>query len=110
MLWNPDKNHLTDPRDRGHESLGTIAAQLGWETLPDPLLLTAWARIRCPAFVQANPGLLEKSATGEGSDIFAIATEMFLATPALLQQHHPELYAAMRQFYHVDPARWTLKQ
>ena len=110
MLWNPDKMQVTDPRDRGHESLSAIAAQLGWKALPDPLLLTAWARIRSPAFIQANPGLLEKSAAGEGADIFALATEMFLAAPALLQQHHPVLYAAMRQFYHVDPARWTLKQ
>ena len=110
MLWNPDKRHFTDPRDRSRDILSAIAAQLGWKALPDPLLLTAWARIRSPAFIQANPGLLEKSATGEGADIFALATEMFLAAPALLQQHHPVLYAAMRQFYHVDPARWTLKQ
>jgi Mlc titration factor MtfA (ptsG expression regulator) len=32
---------------------------------------------------------------------------MFLGAPSVLQKGQPELYAAMRLFYHVDPARWT---
>ena len=110
MLWNPDRKQAADPRDRGSDSLAAIAAQLGWKSLPEPLLLTAWARVRSAAFIMAHRGLLEKAAAGDPPEVFAIATEMFLSAPAVLQQHCPELYAAMRQFYHVDPARWTLKQ
>jgi MtfA peptidase len=44
------------------------------------------------------------------ADIFAVATEMFLAAPALLRERQPALYADLRQFYHVDPARWTLSK
>ena len=110
MLWDAEKMRATGPRDRDTESLAAIAAQLGWKALPEPLLLAAWARVRSAAFIVANPGILGKAAAGNPSEVFAIATEMFLAAPAVLQQHRPELYAAMRQFYHVDPARWTLKQ
>ena len=110
MLWDPGGFYATDPRDREQASLTSIASQLGLKALPEPLLLTAWARVRSAAFIHTNPGLLEKTAAGDPPEVFAIATEMFLATPAVLRQHHPALYEAMRLFYHVDPVRWTLKQ
>ncbi len=110
LLWDPQKRQATDPRDRESSILASIASNLGWKALPEPLLLTAWARVRSTAFNHMHPGLLEKSAAGDPSDVFAVATEMFLATPAVLQQQHPSLYDAMRHFYKVDPARWTLKQ
>jgi hypothetical protein len=44
------------------------------------------------------------------ADIFAVATEMFLTAPALLRERQPALYADLRLFYHVDPARWTLQK
>lgn len=133
--WDAEKWQATDPRDEGNAALPVIAARLGWEiagrpALPEALLLTAWARTRSAEFIKAHPGVLE-SAVGsapraEGSpgkpddspksedfspaDIFAVATEMFLAAPALLQQRKPELYTSLRLFYLVDPARWTLKK
>lgn len=115
MLWDAAKKRATDPRDTGNESLTRIALELGWETrgmpaLPDTLLLTAWARQRSAEFVPRYPGELEKAAAGDAADVFAVATEMFLATPAVLQQRHAVLYNNLRQFYKVDPARWALKQ
>jgi Mlc titration factor MtfA (ptsG expression regulator) len=53
--------------------------------------------------------VLEKAAAGDPSDIFAVATEMFLAAPAMLQARQPALYNCMRLFYRVDPARWKTK-
>ena len=110
LVWDAQKSQATDPRDRESSILASIASNLGWKALPAPLLLTTWARVRSTAFNHMHPGLLEKSAAGDPSDVFAVATEMFLATPAVLQQQHPALYDAMRHFYKVDPARWTLKQ
>jgi hypothetical protein len=139
MHWNPESMQATDPRDKENAALPAIARLLGWEiagrsALPETLLLTGWARVRSVEFIKEHPGLLERisgnangAATHPGgsaenpseseepaafqpADIFAVATEMFLAAPALLQQRQPELYAGLRQFYLVDPARWTLKK
>ncbi|HWB03018.1 MAG TPA: zinc-dependent peptidase [Verrucomicrobiales bacterium] len=114
LLWDEANRRAIDPRDRDKSTLIPIASQLGWETagksaLPDVLLIAPWARVRTAEFVEANPGLLEKAAQGEAIDVFAVATEMFLAVPALLQRQHPALYEAMRLFYRVDPARWKTK-
>jgi MtfA peptidase len=114
LLWNEQKRQATDPRDRDTGALIPIASQLGWETagstaLPEVLLIAPWARVRTAEFVEANPGLLESAAQGEAVDVFAVATEMFLAAPNLLQQRHPALYNGMRLFYRVDPARWKIR-
>ena len=110
LLWDTARSHATDPRDRGNESLPGIAARLGLKALPEPLLLTGWARVCCPEFVAQHPGVLENAAPGEPADVFAVATEIFLAAPATLQQSAPALYDAMRHFYRVDPARWSVQQ
>ena len=109
VWWDTAKQQATDPRD-ARAPLSEIARQLGWRALPEPLLLTLWARVRCPEFTAGWPGVLEKAATGEAADVFAVATEMFLAAPDVLKQQHPAFYDALRHFYLIDPARWSLKQ
>lgn len=42
----------------------------------------------------------------EPAEFFAVATETFFERPRALEHGHPELYAALRGFYCVDPARW----
>jgi MtfA peptidase len=111
LWWDEKLSQATDPRDHDKSRLFPIATQLGWETagkpsVPESLLLAPWARVRCSEFVDACPGVLEKAATGDTGDVFALATEMFYAAPARLQQHHPELYERLRLFYLIDPARW----
>lgn len=110
MLWHEGRSQATDPRDRGNAELPGIAAKLGLKALPEPMLLTGWARVRCPEFEKQYPGELAKVAPGAEDEVFAVATEMFLATPAVLQQSHPALYKAMCHFYRVDPARWSLRK
>jgi len=110
MLWHEGLNQATDPKDRGNAELPGIAAKLGLKALPEPMLLTAWARVRHPEFHRDYPGELEKVSPGAGEEAFAVATEMFLTTPALLQQSQPSLYRAMCHFYRVDPARWSLRK
>ncbi|HET7203151.1 MAG TPA: M90 family metallopeptidase [Steroidobacteraceae bacterium] len=41
------------------------------------------------------------------TEFFAVATEEFFGCPVELREVHPRLYALMRDFYGVDPARWT---
>jgi hypothetical protein len=67
MHWDENKQQASDPRDVGNASLPAIALKLGWEaggqpSLPDTLLLTAWARVRSAEFIKRFPGVLEKAA------------------------------------------------
>ena len=39
-------------------------------------------------------------------EFFAVATEAFFETPALLRDEHPALYDELRRFYRQDPAGW----
>jgi hypothetical protein len=41
-------------------------------------------------------------------EFFAVATECFFEKPKQLCDKHPELYAALKQFYKQDPAAWVL--
>jgi Mlc titration factor MtfA (ptsG expression regulator) len=41
-------------------------------------------------------------------EFFAVATETFFERPLALQQHHPELYDVLRNYYRQDPAALTL--
>ena len=40
-------------------------------------------------------------------EFFAVATEAFFETPALLRDEHPTLYEELRRFYRQDPAAWA---
>lgn len=108
LWWDAAKQQATDPRDV-RAPLAEIAGQLGGQ-LPQPLLLTAWARVRAGEFSKANPGMLEQWTAGEPADVFAAATELFYASPAALRQKQPALYDALRHFYFVDPSRWSVKR
>ena len=109
LWWDAEKRQATDPRD-ARSPMADIARELGAKALPSPLLLTGWARIRYAEFAATSPGVIPASVKGEPEDIFAVATELFLAAPAVLKQQQPGFYNALRHFYLVDPDRWSLKQ
>jgi len=41
------------------------------------------------------------------AEFFAVATECFFEKPMLVRKKHPELYAALKEFYKQDPAAWA---
>lgn len=41
-------------------------------------------------------------------EFFAVATECFFEKPRQLARKHPDLYAALKQFYRQDPASWAM--
>lgn len=107
VLWDPANERALDPHNRGREKeMTAIAAALGAKALPEPLLLTPWARARLGEFTERFPNALENITAGEPVEIFAVATEVFFADPAGVQAKQPALYTALRAFYRVDPARW----
>jgi Mlc titration factor MtfA (ptsG expression regulator) len=50
--------------------------------------------------------LLDHYGATNRAEFFAVATECFLEQPQAMQREHEELYAALRDFFRQDPARW----
>jgi tetratricopeptide (TPR) repeat protein len=50
--------------------------------------------------------LLDHYGATNRAEFFAVATECFFEQPQAMQREHEELYAALREFFHQDPARW----
>ena len=40
------------------------------------------------------------------AEFFAVATETFFEEPHRMQQHHPELFDQLYDYYHLDPRQW----
>jgi Mlc titration factor MtfA (ptsG expression regulator) len=53
------------------------------------------------------PGLDAYGAEDE-REFFAVATESFFETGAVLQSHHPRVYQVLAGYYDQDPAAWVL--
>ena len=50
--------------------------------------------------------LLDHYGASNRAEFFAVATECFFEQPQAMQRVHAELYAALRDFFRQDPARW----
>ena len=50
--------------------------------------------------------LLDHYGAANRAEFFAVATECFFEQPQAMQREHEELYAALRDFFRQDPARW----
>lgn len=53
-----------------------------------------------------QPWLLSPAAEESPAELFAYATEVFFERPLDLARRFPDLFAALRGFYKVEPARW----
>ncbi|MGQ0836867.1 MAG: zinc-dependent peptidase [Gammaproteobacteria bacterium] len=60
----------------------------------------------CGAVERGEDTLIDPYGAEEPAEFFAVATETFFEQPRELARHHPALYAALRDFYALDPARW----
>jgi hypothetical protein len=61
----------------------------------------AWLRGRSEAGL---PTPLDSYGATSAVEFFAVATEAFFDSPVVLQESHPDLYAALAEFYRQDPA------
>lgn len=83
-----------------------------------PVLDDAGQYRRWSEIMQREYGLLQQAQATDGDDVlddygatapaefFAVATEAFFERPAALERERPALYAVLKHFYRVDPARW----
>jgi Mlc titration factor MtfA (ptsG expression regulator) len=119
LAWDEVKKSARDVRDVRNQVLHDFAHQLDMEDgiadgrpiLTDHCQHTAWARVMSQPFLHDEPlsagdvlGCLFKR--GDPAEVFAAATEVFFQSPEDLQRRHPEVYALLRAFYKLDPARW----
>ncbi len=51
--------------------------------------------------------LLDPYGAENPAEFFAVATETFFELPEDLEEEHPELYRELRDYYGVDPVKWT---
>lgn len=71
-----------------------------------PRAARAWVDLvhREMAKVERGRSLLREYAATDEAEFFAVAVEYFFQKPEALRDGHPELYAALAQFFNQDPA------
>ncbi|MBL9161430.1 MAG: zinc-dependent peptidase [Planctomycetaceae bacterium] len=50
--------------------------------------------------------LLDHYGASNRAEFFAVSTEYFFELPHQLYERHPDLYAVLQEFYHLDPRQW----
>ena len=77
--------------------LSAKAVEEGWAE--------AWRRLIRQEMVKVRQGrsLLRRYAATNAAEFFAVAVENFFERPELLAHRHPELFAALRAFFNLDP-------
>ena len=128
LAWDAVRRGAADPFDGDNLVLHEFAHQLDQEdgkTGGTPLLgrgmapaeqvglYTSWARMLSKEYEEFRRSIEKGSETVMDSyggsnkvEFFAVATECFFEKPKQLAKKHPDLYAALKQFYRQDPATW----
>lgn len=60
----------------------------------------------CEAVDRGEPTLIDPYGAEDRAEFFAVATETFFEAAVAMQRQHPQLYAALRDCYALDPASW----
>lgn len=63
-------------------------------------------RALCAAVERDEETLIDPYGAEDPAEFFAVATETFFQLPRELERHHAPLYAELKRFYGLDPARW----
>jgi len=73
-----------------------------WVKVMEPELETLVEQCRT-----GRPGLIDCYGATSPAEFFAVITETYFERPGSLRQHHPNVYAALDEFYGLDPAGWN---
>ena len=123
LAWDHVKRSAADARlDPGHDVvLHEFAHQLDSEsgaTNGAPLMASRahyarWSTVFQQEFAllqravqQHAGGVIDHYGAASPAEFFAVATEAFFENSAALAQEHPALFAALREYYCVDPREW----
>jgi Mlc titration factor MtfA (ptsG expression regulator) len=123
LAWDDAVKGARDPHDGRNLVFHELAHKIdelggvvdGTPPLPDAAHRRAWARAFEPAFLaqrarrdHGQPSFLRDYAVTNEAEYFACATESFFEQPAELARELPDVYAQLREFFHVDLAARSL--
>jgi len=98
--------HQLDEEDERHAD--------GVPLLKRPSSYVTWARVLSKEFSKLRWAVLRNKETvideygaTHPAEFFAVATETFFEKPILMKQKHPALYDVLRNYYKLDPVKWT---
>jgi Mlc titration factor MtfA (ptsG expression regulator) len=119
LSWSDARSGSINPTDGHNVVLHEFAHKLdmrdgtadGVPKLEDDAQYDSWAEVMSKEFQElvaqtekGHKSLLDSYGTTNAAEFFAVATECFFEKSVLMQAQHPRLYAALRAFYHQDPA------
>jgi Mlc titration factor MtfA (ptsG expression regulator) len=119
LAWDAARGGALDPKDGHNLVFHEFAHQLdmldgladGTPPLGDRGRLGAWATTMTAEFralrdaaAHRRATLLDKYGATNPAEFFAVATECFFEKGRQMRDRHASLYAAMRDYYHQDPA------
>ena len=97
--------HLLDHVVGGELSRRPGRAESSWHDV-----MEAGYDALCVAVEAGEETLIDPYGAEDPAEFFAVCTELFFELPAELRHRHPELYAALADFYGTDPATWPADQ
>ncbi len=53
--------------------------------------------------------VMDKYGATNEAEFFAVSTESFFEKPRQMSKKHPELYAALKKYYGLDPLEWDFR-
>ena len=117
LSWDDVRTGASDIKDGHNVVLHEFAHQLDQEDgVADgaPVLdrrsrYVAWARVLGAEYEGLRRGgksVLDRYGATKPAEFFAVATECFFEKPAQMKRKHPELYAELSAYYHLDPETW----
>jgi Mlc titration factor MtfA (ptsG expression regulator) len=106
--------HKLDEEDG--QSDGTPLLGRGSARAEEAGMYTAWARMLSQEYEEFRLSVekdckpvMDSYGLRNLAEFFAVATECFFEKPKQLCKRHPELYAALKQFYKQDPGMWLVE-
>ena len=128
LAWDAVRGGAANPFDGTNVVLHEFAHQLDFEenrAEGTPLLgrgmapaeqsgvYASWARMLTKEYTEFRQSIesggeivMNPYAGSNPAEFFAVATECFFEKPKKLRKKHPDLYAALKQFYRQDPVTW----
>ena len=118
LSWDDVRAGASDPRDGQNVALHEFAHQLDQEDgVADgaPILeqrsqYVVWARVLGAEYARLRQDserslntVLDPYGATNPAEFFAVATECFFERPGAMKSKHPELYDALKAYYHQDP-------
>lgn len=121
LAWDSVTRGISDPDDGHNVVLHEFAHQLDQEDGSAdgaPLLYTRdgyhiWSRVFSREFLvlqqrvsKGKTSLIDSYGAINPAEFFAVVTELFFERPQIMAEKHKDLFAALADYYRVDPRDW----